>query len=689
MRKLILLVLTLSLTATWSSGQGTLTPENFLQYTIIANVAVSPDGANLAFTTQNDNFKDDTTHHTVWWFRLDQGRTAISRTIVAEGQEKNLRLGWSPDSRYLSYLRTGRGGLQVHLFDIGSSEDRVIDVAGVLTYDWFPEGSGLVVAGGAPKGIRPSTGLNYGDVRSSTPLPFKTAMYRIPIGETDIGDVAHFVTIARRVMGLSIAPNGKQIAYLSAFSGPPFYFDSVAPIEVFLLSLLGDQTSRQLTRNLVAETQIAWSGNSTLYASGFGKPGSESEIRTQARLYQLSVESGQMQTVAKEFSGEFGAPLGIMPFEVLSSGKLLATGNVSTRTQLLEVDVPEGTTRPLSDFDGDVANLSASADGEVIAFTLVTRDSFPEIYLASSSDRVEAAHQVTSFNADLNRLALPEIEKVQWFNADGDLVEGVLFWPPGQHREFGLPLVVDIHGGPWINRTEAIAFNLPNDYKYYPALLASQGYLVLEPNYRGSSGRGDGYLHAVEGYPLSRPVNDVLTGVDFLVSQGWADPNRMAVMGYSYGATVVNGIIVETDRFKAACSGAGIWNEISFFGASDAFYPTRVRHLGKAPWEEPQHYWEESAIGRIKNISTPTLVIHGDRDRAVPISQSHELFRTLEWLGVPSELLIFPDEGHSFGRPSHKMVKVLAEMSWLDKYLIRSTAISGGVAESLKGSEGD
>jgi dipeptidyl aminopeptidase/acylaminoacyl peptidase len=192
---------------------------------------------------------------------------------------------------------------------------------------------------------------------------------------------------------------------------------------------------------------------------------------------------------------------------------------------------------------------------------------------------------------------------------------------------------------------------------------------VLEANYRGGTGRGDEFLHAIEGFSCTRPATDILTGVDFLVEQGWADPERMAVMGYSYGGVMTNCIIGLTDRFRAAASGAGIWNDISYFGTADNFIQNDVRNHAMAPWENLENYWKESAISRAGNISTPTIVTIGGADRRVPTTQGYELYRALLRMGVPAELLVFPGEPHGFRQPKHKLTKVKAELRWIDRHL--------------------
>ena len=161
-------------------------------------------------------------------------------------------------------------------------------------------------------------------------------------------------------------------------------------------------------------------------------------------------------------------------------------------------------------------------------------------------------------------------------------------------------------------------------------------------------------------------MDDILTGIEFLVSQGRADPERIGVRGYSYGGTLTNCLIGRTDKFKAAVSGAGSCNPISSFGGVGI----DVLYRGKAPWEDLKSFWEESAISRAASIKTPTLFYAGEDDRRVLPTQSFEAFRALTRQGVPTELLIFPGEGHGFSKPNHKLMVVQAEIDWLSHYLL-------------------
>ncbi len=283
-------------------------------------------------------------------------------------------------------------------------------------------------------------------------------------------------------------------------------------------------------------------------------------------------------------------------------------------------------------------------------------------------DHLAKARPVTDLNAVLTHDPLPEIETVSWDDGEGSTVEGALFWPPGRKGEKGLPLIVDLHGGPFsVARTEAVS--LQASFLSFPATLAARGFLVLNPNYRGSAGRGDGFAQGIERRRCSRPSQDVILGVESLVARGWADRQRLGLMGYSGGGGLSKCLLGRTNLFRAVSTGAGVWNDIALFTStrggmwSEAFYP------GTTPWTDFDLWWRESPVSGLERIETPTLIIAGERDGDAP-RQADELYRGLKARGVPVEYLIFPGEGHVFNRPSHKRTKMRAEISWFEHYLL-------------------
>ncbi len=240
----------------------------------------------------------------------------------------------------------------------------------------------------------------------------------------------------------------------------------------------------------------------------------------------------------------------------------------------------------------------------------------------------------------------------------------MLIYPPGKFEAKHLPMLTFIHGGP----TDADGNHFEADWYQWSALAATNGWLVFEPNYRGSTGYGDKFLQQIVPVIVSRPGKDILEGVDALIKDGIADPDHLTIGGYSYGGYMTNWLITQTTRFKAAVTGAGAVEHIGNWGnddsnADDAYF------LGGRPWEAPQSYHDEAAIFQIDRVRTPTHMVAGADDIRVAVLEDYLLEHALYSLGIPNKLLIFPGEGHSLARnPWHGKIKVREELNWLQKY---------------------
>jgi dipeptidyl aminopeptidase/acylaminoacyl peptidase len=678
MRRARAILSTLSLALTASAANAQEEPgypiEEFLSVTSISEIAVSPDGRYVALISRKDDFQRNEPESTIWRIDLDERGRPTATVRLAASAPSYSQLGWSADSRYLAFLSGGASGESNHVYVLdmrGGEALRLTDPEqfsdGVATYDWMPDGTAIVFAAPLPQTPEEKEAYEtlYGDVMRFADEPHAMTIERIPVSLKDT-EATRLARVSIWVQSLKVAPGGRLAALLStAPTKPQRFYNGLSQTEIFLLPLQGDGSLRRLTSNFISEGTIQWRRDGDgLYVNGLGYLNETRGRWTQGRIFAVTLD-GAMRRVASDFTGSWAQA------QQMPDGTLLGGAVLSTRANLYRIDPRSERPEPLTDYRGAVSDLSVSRDGSIIAFALVTDRSAPEVYVARGVRNIGKAERVTDLNADFNAMPRPEIEAIRWPNGEGDEIEGILFWPPGRRGERGLPLVVDIHGGPWSVRTENLG---PFSFAYYPALLASRGFLVLEPNYRGGTGRGDEFLHAIEGYSCSRPATDILSGVDYLIEQGWADPDRMGVMGYSYGGLMTNCLITRTDRFRAAASGAGLWNDISYFGTADNFVQNDVRNLGQAPWEDLENYWEESPISGAANITTPTLIVIGGADRRVPTTQGYELYRALVRLGVPAELLVFPREPHRFREPAHKLAKVRAEIRWLDRYVLGKSA---------------
>jgi dipeptidyl aminopeptidase/acylaminoacyl peptidase len=628
-------------------------------------VQVSPDGSRLAFITRDNDFEQDREVSTLWRIDLGPGNEASRPVRLAEpGAYASLR--WSPDGRSLSYLSpTAPGGaFQLFLLDMasGSAPRRVTDPVrfenGIDLYDWLPDGKGFIVLAADPPDAASLAAQArwrelHGDVRRRSGPPPASSLYKVARDGGRVERVA--ASPFETAQLLSVSPDSGQIAVAgSALQG------GVESAEAAILSLAPGAPPRR-TRNRGWEETLTWAGKD-LFVSVAGEEKDGRYTSTEARLLRVNAEDMRLVPAALNQEGYLKQQVS------LADGSMLVTANISTRMRVSRLEPGSGKIRTLLEQRGWIANLSASRDGGVIAF--VTSDSrhFPEIYVARGLDGMAQARPVTDFNAALTREPLPEIETVSWDDGEGTVVEGVLFWPPGRKGEKGLPLIVELHGGPLsVARTEAVS--LAGQFLSFPAVLAARGFLVLNPNFRGGAGRGDEFAQGIEGRRCSRPSQDVIRGVESLVARGWADRQRIGLMGYSGGGGLSKCLLSRTHLFRAVSTGSGVWNDIALYSSvrgrmwADSFF------LGKSPWEDFGLWWRESPVSGLERIKTPTLILAGERDGDAP-RHADELYRGLVARGVTAEYLIFPGEGHVFTQPSHKRAKMRAEISWFEHYLL-------------------
>lgn len=292
---------------------------------------------------------------------------------------------------------------------------------------------------------------------------------------------------------------------------------------------------------------------------------------------------------------------------------------------------------------------------------------FNDVFLVMDLGSEAQYRRLTNVNSHVDQWRLPQVKVVQWKAPDGVTVEGILELPPGydQQADGPLPLLVQLHGGP----TSSSKYRLQY-WVYGRTLFPARGWALLSPNYRGSTGYGDKFLTDLIEQENDIEVSDILAGVDAMVELGIADPERLAVSGWSNGGYLTNCLITQTDRFKAASSGAGVFDMTMQWAVEDT--PGHViNYAGGLPWERPQAMQQMSPLYRADEITTPTLIHCGANDARVPVAHSQALHRALSrYLDVPSELVVYPNTAHGLSRRSDREAKLQWDVQWLEGYTL-------------------
>jgi dipeptidyl aminopeptidase/acylaminoacyl peptidase len=315
---------------------------------------------------------------------------------------------------------------------------------------------------------------------------------------------------------------------------------------------------------------------------------------------------------------------------------------------------------------GDVVvrEFHFSEDGRDIIADVATPTALPELYRLPARGQTLPI-RLTDLNPEAASWAWPSIEVVSWTAPDGSRVEGVLERPQGPQTG-PLPLLVDIHGGPTAHFSVSRRLS-----QHSQGIYASQGWAVLHPNYRGSTGYGDKFMTDLVGRECDVEVKDIIAGVDAQVAAGTADPARMAVMGWSNGGYLTACMITQDSRFKAGIVGAGVVDQVIQWATEDT--PGHVINFmsGHQPWEAQGEYAAASPLLHADRITAATLIHVGENDPRVPPEHARALFRALSlYSDTPTELVVYPGAGHGLTRMAQLEAKMAWDLAWLRTHVL-------------------
>jgi dipeptidyl aminopeptidase/acylaminoacyl peptidase len=457
------------------------------------------------------------------------------------------------------------------------------------------------------------------------------------------------------------SPRGEQIAFET---GPISHrLENPADTEMFLVPAGGGEATK-LTHNQGLEGHLAWdpSGKRIYFLVRAGGGSIEGPYRdVQGRIYSLDLASTKITRLGGDFQGSWD------DFAVAADGSIIAAGLKGTDQHLYRVS--GGQSEAIATQPGNYSHVDASLHGAALLFTHSTIDEPTQVFVSESISKPGApslnnAKAITSLNPTFAERAQVSWEPYRWKSVDGMDVEGVLIYPPGKKGQKHLRMLTLIHGGP----EDADGNHFGADWYDWATLAAANGWLVFRPNYRGSTGYGDAFMLSISPHLVSSPGRDILSGVDALVKDGIADPDRLTIGGYSYGGYMTNWLITQTTRFKAAVTGAGAVEHAANWGNDDLTWDD-AWYLSGTPWEKPDLYQSEAALFQMNKVTTPTHIVGGNADVRVSYLEDVLLERALQRLNVPHTLLVFPGEGHSLDKnPWHGYIKVREELKWLEKY---------------------
>jgi dipeptidyl aminopeptidase/acylaminoacyl peptidase len=671
--------------------------------TSISEARIAPDGSAAVIVTESPDWKNSIYRHDLWLWTAQGGL----RSLAHSGSEE--KAAWSPDGKWIAFIsdralpgEAADEGGEPENDDAKADRVWVIPVAGgdalplyrekldAHALAWSPDSEAIYYAVTAPLSheqqearkdewkdvirwreqhrgdllVRQAVAAALARTAAVEPPPAKTtsdskADEKSKEKEEATSLPAGAETIVRSSLAIAEiapSPNGKTIAFTTE---PAHHrIENIADYEIFLAVAAGGE-AKQATNNEGIESDLRWSPDSQwLYFAVKAAAGSieDKYSDAQGRLYRMEKATGKIELLGSGFDCSWEE------YTILADGRLLALGLKGTEEQVYLIQGDIVTSLP--GLDGSYSGLDAPRTGNAILLRHSAINEPTQVYLAADPQHPDRLTAITAFNPVFQERAQPEWKPYTWKSDDGHAIEGVLIYPPGKLDTKHLRMLTLIHGGP----ADADGDRFGADWYDWATLAAAKGWLVFRPNYRGSTGYGDDFMQQIAPHLVSKPGQDILSGIDALVKDGIADPNHLAIGGYSYGGYMTNWLITQTTRFKSAVTGAGAVEHAANWGNDDL---TRddAWYLGGQPWEAPELYQNEAALFRFDKVKTPTHLVQGGTDVRVSYLEGVTMERALAALGIPHSFLVFPGEGHLLEKnPWHGYIKVREELKWLEKY---------------------
>jgi dipeptidyl aminopeptidase/acylaminoacyl peptidase len=651
----------------WAKAQARKIELSDLQKIVrVSSPEISPDAKSIVIVVSRVNWDED---------RRDSQLVLVDIATGAQRPLTNIRKGlgspqWSPSGDRLAFLAvTGeekKAAEQIFVLPLNGGEPQQITSAplGVEQFAWRPDGSLIAF-------VSPDEPPNKAEIEkhhdlfevgdndylaTAAPTPSHIWLVSASGGQakrltSGAWSLSKSAPPSSPSSPLSWSPDGKQIAFTR--QADPHYGDSDQTVVEILDADSGQ--IRQLTKHTSFEGFGLFSPDGSKIAYWFprdGDPNNENEI------FVTSSTGGEGTDFTRALDRNVQRAIW-MP-----GGKsLFLGGHDGTRTAVW-IQPLDGTARKIDLGDANPSwafwvDACVGKDGS-IAFTGSTPAQPSELYyLASPAAKPK---RLTDFNHEIAALNLGRTDTFEWKGPDGFAEDGIVVYPPDFSRDKKYPLLLYIHGGPQAAST--------TDFSLLPQLFASHGYVVFEPNYRGSENLGNKYERAIMNDAGDGPGRDVMAGIAALEKLGFIDESHIGVSGWSYGGYMTSWLIGHYHIWKAAVSGAAVNSMTEAYDLSD-FNVTQRFAFGGSPWkkEYAKAYEEQSPITYAGAITTPTLILHDTGDARVPITNSYAMYHALKDNGVTVKFVAIPVAGHGPGDPVRQSDTYRVWLEWLDQYL--------------------
>jgi dipeptidyl aminopeptidase/acylaminoacyl peptidase len=616
-----------------------LTPEASINVHFLSDLQLSPDGTRLAFVVSEAPKGDQRAQH-IWMY--DKKTDAVRQFTYSKKSETSPR--WSPGGSQLAFLSNRDGDeQQIYLMNSsgGEAAARTKGKSNIKSFAWSKDGKYIAyIAPDAKTEEDEKKEKDKNDARITDKDNKQPRVWLLPV---ESGDPKAITPANWEIKDLAWMPSGQNLV-VSATDHPESDQNTDRILGVHVPD--GEMIRLAAPRGPFGQIRVSPNGKTIAYL------GAREDGPSPHDLMLLPVEND----AARNVSG-LSLDRQIFDFKWLPDGTLLAISADGFHTKFTGFGA-NGAIKEMNSTIPINPSAFAASDGGEAFFVSQTATQPQELFVW---DQKTSPRQITHINDSWKQYSLAKPEFYKYKSFDGQEIEAALLKPEGYNDKTKLPLIALIHGGPtgaWEDTVEA-----------WGQLLVARGYAIFYPNIRGSIGYGQKFIEMNRGDWGGGDFRDVMAGIDDLIARGIADPDKLAIGGWSYGGYMSEWAITQTTRFKAAVSGAGLSNLISEYGTEQ--HPSYDEWFYGAPYEPEKiaGFLNSSPFVHLKNAKTATLILQGEADTVDPVGQSLELYRGLKRYGVDTELVLYPREPHGFHEERHLVDRLNRILAWYDKYL--------------------
>ena len=639
-----------------------MTTDDMLDMVSVSPQAMSPDGEWVLFSKRKLDWKGNKFKTEIWMAPTDGGDA-----FRYLGDDGGSDFRYSPDGKYLTFKRAAGEGKKAtsQLFWMRTSGGEATQLTKHATsigqYRWSADSSRIFFAAqdkrdkDKQKAIDDGADIIFVDEGPNGQNRSQWSnLWVFSIEEVEGEDRERQLTEEQFLVGgFDPSPDGRWIALTARYTNRRNDADKT---EIFLLDVDSGEKTR-LTENHAPEGGVLWGPDSRRFVYSAGDD--QEWLNRNSKLWVMEAELGEHRLLTSNFAGNVSGAAWSP-----DGSHLVFNGSQGPNSNVFRVDAETGAVEQITDLDGSTRASHWSADRSRFVYTFSDYDTPSDIWIGHADGGT--ATRITDANPQLAELQLATMQRQTWASTDGTMIEGLVHLPAGYDESRTYPLMLNIHGGP--------AGVFSNSFRASYHVYAGLGWVSLSPNVRGSCCYDDTLR---EGNTVARQdgigmgdYQDLMTGVDMLIANGVADSDRMALRGWSYGGILGGWTITQTDRFKAASIGAGVYDWTSEYGPGFN-NDVRLWHIGGTPWDNPDGYRQQSAFTHVLNITTPTLIIHGMNDTTDTEPQSMMLFNAIKDIGkAPVRYLRAPREPHGFREPRHQRQRDIEEIRWMKKHVL-------------------